>query len=84
METERLDVRLDRERRRKLRELAADQNAPVSDVVRGLIDQAYEEKLKQRRKQAALKLAQMELEDVPDPAILSQQLEDTYEPGGLH
>ena len=34
MTVERLDVRLDRERRRKLRELAAEQGVPVSEDVR--------------------------------------------------
>ncbi len=43
MASVRLDVRLDGERRRKLQEIAAARGAPVSQVVRALIDQAYEE-----------------------------------------
>ena len=84
MTTERLDVRLDQERRRKLRELAAEQGAPVSELVRRLIDRAYEETLQARRRRAAQKLGQLEIEDVPDPEALSRQLEGTYEPGGFH
>lgn len=84
MATERLDVRLDQERRRKLRELAAEQGALVSDVVRRLIDRAYEDTLTARRTRAAREMAQMEIEYVPDPELLSRQLEATYEPGGLH
>ncbi len=83
MTTDRLDVRLDQERRRKLRELAAEQGAPISETVRRLIDRAYEETLLARRRRAALELAGLEIEDVPDPATLNRQLESTYEPGRL-
>ena len=83
MATDRLDVRLDPEHRRKLRELASEESAPVSETVRRLIDRAYEAALKARRKRAAQLLAQLEIEDVPDSAILNRQLEGTYEPSGL-
>ena len=79
----RLDVRLDQERRRKLRELAAEQGAPVSEMVRRLIDRAYEHTLDARRKRAAQELGQLELEDVPDPATLCRQLEAAHESGDL-
>ncbi len=83
MATDRLDVRLDPEHRRKLRELAAEQGTPVSETIRRLVDRAYEETLRARRKRAAQMLAQLEIEEVPDPATLSRQLEGAYEPGGL-
>lgn len=83
MTSERLDVRLGQEHRRKLRELAAEQCAPVSETVRRLIDSAYEEALRTRRKQAARELARLEIEDPPEPATLIHQLEEAYEPGGL-
>ncbi len=83
MTVERLDVRLDQERRRKLRELAAEQGAPVSEMVRRLIDMAYEDTLNARRKRAAQELGRLELEDVPDPATLCRQLEAAYESGDL-
>ena len=79
MATDRLDVRLDPEHRRKLSEMAAEQGAPVSETVRRLIDRAYEETLGARRKRAAQMLAEMEIEDVPDPVTLSRQLEGVYE-----
>ncbi|MEX2598729.1 MAG: ribbon-helix-helix protein, CopG family [Dehalococcoidia bacterium] len=82
MTTERLDVRLDDDRRRKLRELAADQQTPVSDMVRRLIDRAYEDRIQARRKRAAEALGRLEIEDVPDPATLRRQLDATHEPGG--
>ena len=84
MATERLDVRLDQERRRKLRELAAEQGAPVSEMVRRLIDRAYEDTLQARRRRAAQELGRLEIEDVPDPETLSRQLEGTHDSGGLH
>jgi hypothetical protein len=79
MVTERLEVRLDPERRRKLSELAEGQAAPVSEVVRRLIDRAYEDALRQRRRLAAKRLAEIEAEDVPDPETLSRQLEGVYD-----
>jgi hypothetical protein len=84
MATERLDVRLDTERRNKLRELAAQYKAPVSEVVRRLIDKAYEETLLARRRRAARELGRLEIEEVPDPEILSRQLEGAHDPGGVH
>jgi hypothetical protein len=83
MVTDRLEVRLDPERRRKLSELATEHGAPVSEVVRQMIDQAYEETLRGRRLRAARELTRLEVEDVPDPETLSRQLEGTYEPADL-
>lgn len=84
MTTQRLDVRLDQERRRKLQELAAEDGSPISEVVRRLIDRAYEDIQQTRRRRAAQELGRLEIEDVPGPAALSQELEDAHEPGGLH
>ncbi|MBM3943251.1 MAG: ribbon-helix-helix protein, CopG family [SAR202 cluster bacterium] len=78
MTVERLDVRLDQERRRKLKELAAEQGTPISEMVRRLIDRAYEDNLMVRRRRAAQELGQLELEDVPDPATLSRQLAEAH------
>lgn len=83
MVTERLEVRLDRERRRKLSELAAAHGVPVSEVVRGMIDRAYEEALRASRVRAARELGRLAVEDVPDPETLSRQLEGTYEAADL-
>ena len=79
MVTERIEVRLDPERRRKLAEMAAAQGVPVSEAVRRLIDREYEEVLHQERLRAAREMASLEIEDVPDPEILSRQLEGTYD-----
>lgn len=84
MTTERLDVRIDPERRRKLRQLAEEQGAPVSETIRRLIDRAYEDTLGARRRRAAQELGRLHIEDVPAPATVNRQLEAAHEPGGLH
>jgi len=79
MVTERLEVRLDAERRRKLCELAASRHASLSQFLRQVIDELYERSDLERRLQAAQALAAMEIEDVPDPATLKRQLVSTHD-----
>ena len=79
----RLDVRLDAERRRRLEELAAMRGEPISHVVRCLIDEAYEAVIRERRREAVRRLAGLEVEDPPDAATLSRELEAAHEPGGV-
>jgi hypothetical protein len=81
--SDRLDVRLDSDRRRKLSEVAAEYNTAISEAVRIMIDQAYEDVVQERRRQAARVLAAMAVEDVPDPEELSRQLSEAHEPTGL-
>ncbi len=80
----RLDVRLDAERRRRLEELVEERGEPISEIVRGLIDEAYEAVAQKRRRQAVERLIRLEVEDPPDPETLSRELEAAHEPGGLH
>ena len=80
----RLDVRLEQEHRRRLEELARDRGLPISEVVRSLIDGAYEDIMRERRSRAAERIAGLNVEDPPDPETLSRQLEEAHEPGGLH
>ena len=80
----RLDVRLDSEHRRRLEELAGENGMPISEVVRRLIDGAYEDVVRERRKQAIERLIGLNVEDPPDPDALSRELEAAHEPGGLH
>ena len=82
--TNRLDVRLNSEHRRRLEELAQEDGVPISAVVRRLIDGAYEDILRTRRKQAIERLIRLNMEDPPDPDTLSRELEAAHEPGGLH
>ena len=80
----RLDVRLDAERRKRLEEIVQESGAPISEVVRRLIDDAYERVALERRKRAVARLISLEVEDPPDANALSRELEAAHEPGGLH
>ena len=80
----RLDVRLDDERRQRLEEIAREQGTPISDVVRSLIDDAWEAIMLERRLAAAERIARMEVEIPPDPDELSRQLEATHDLGSLY
>ena len=80
----RLDVRLDSERRRRLDELVKERGEPISEVVRCLIDDAYDCIVQERRRLAVQRLIELEVEDPPDAATLSRELEAAHEPGGLH
>ena len=82
--TNRLDVRLDSEHWRRLEELAGESGVPISEVVRRLIDVAYEDIVRARRKQAIERLIGLNVEDPPEPHTLSRELEAAHEPGGLH
>ncbi len=82
--TSRLDVRLDFEHRRRLEELAQENGVPISEIVRRLIDGAYEDIVRTRRKQAIERLIGLNLEDPPDPDTLSRELEAAHEHGGIH
>ena len=76
----RLEVRLDDERKERLEELGKAEGLSVSEVVRRLIDDAWEAVMLERRKAAVERLIALEVEDVPDPDVLSRELEKTYEP----
>ena len=80
----RLDVRLDSERRRRLEQLVEERGLPISEVVRCLIDDAYEGILRERRRQAVERLIGLEIEDPPDAATLSRELEAAHDPGRIH
>ncbi|MCY3911756.1 MAG: ribbon-helix-helix protein, CopG family [Chloroflexi bacterium] len=77
-----LNVRLDAEQRRRLEELAAAKAKSISEIVRGLIDDAYEDIRRERRRQAVERLIRLEVEDPPDAATLSRELE-AADPIGL-
>ena len=81
---ERLDVRLGAEHRRRLEELVEERGVSISQVVRCLIDGAYGGIMQERRRQAVGRLVRLEVEDPPDAATLSRELEAAHEPGGLH
>lgn len=79
MASERLEVRLDPNRRKKLDYLANQADAPASELVRRFIDSAYESAMIEHRLELVAHIASAELEAVPDPEELSRQLDETYE-----
>lgn len=83
MVLERLDVRLETEHRRKLAELAEREKASISEVVRRMIDRAYEAEMRERRLAAAERLVAMDLGGVPEPDELSTLLDEAHGAGDL-
>ena len=61
-----MDVQLDAERRRRLEELAEERGMAISDAVCRLIDDAYEDVMLERRREAVRQLVKLEVEDLPD------------------
>lgn len=80
----RLDVRLDTEQRRRLEELVAERGLPISEVVRRLIDDAYEDVMRKRRRKAVERLVSLNADCPPDPAELSKILEEAHAPGCIY
>ncbi len=79
----RFELRLDKECRERLDELAVNKGATAADVVRQLIDNAYEEVIRQRRLRAAEELVSMNAEVPPDPEELSRLLETAHDVSGI-
>ena len=79
----RFEVRLDKDCRGRLDELAESRGVTAAEVVRQLIDQAYEEVLREVRLRAAEELIAMNAEVPPDPAELSRLLETAHDVGGI-
>jgi len=73
-------VRLDPETRGKLEEVAAARGSSVSELVRALIEQSYEEEFAREREAAAERFGAMEIEDVPAPEELKRQFTEAHGP----
>lgn len=58
--------------------------SPDPEATPSVADDACEGLMRKRRMRAAERLFGLQVEDPPDPATLSRELEATYEPGGLH
>jgi predicted DNA-binding protein len=79
----RFEVRLDSECRERLSELAESRGTTAAEIVRQLIDDAYEEVLGHRRLQAAEELIASNAEIPPDPEELSQLLGTAHDLCGI-
>lgn len=83
MVAERFELRIDKQLRQRLDQLAAEHGLQASEMVRRLIDEAYEAADRERRLAAARRIGEAQLEDVPPPDVLKRQLESAHEPSGL-
>ena len=79
----RFEVRLDKTCRERLDELAESKGITAAEVVRQLIDKAYEEVLREHRLRAAEELIAMNAEVPPDPAELSRLMEAAHDVCGI-
>ena len=80
----RLDIRLDRDCRARLDAVVKDSGLSASEIVRNLIDQAYEGVLRKGRQNAFERLISLNIETPPDPAELSRELEEAHAPGPIY
>ena len=80
----RLEVRLDPERRSRLEELAREKGAPISEVVRQLIDDAYEEIDRARRRRAVEEMKSMSLPVPEDPQDIRRIIRQSGNIGPLY
>lgn len=78
MANQRLEVRLDTERHRKLSEIAGQRGITLSALVREMIDRAFEDSERTERLRLVQLISEANVEDVPDPETLSRQLDETY------
>ena len=79
----RLEVRLDDEQRQRLEAIAEQQDASISEVVRRLIDDAWEGIMLERRRQLVREIASFQGEVPDDPQDLFRELESRYESDSL-
>ena len=79
----RVEVRLDDEQRQRLDDIAEEQDATISEVVRRLIDDAWEAVMLERRRQLVREIASFQGEVPDDPQDLFRELESRYESDSL-
>ena len=79
MTTERLEVRLDSDLKKKLDQIAEIREETISDVVRQLIASAYEDAMLERRLLAVQRIAEANVEEMPDPEELARQMNNRYD-----
>jgi predicted DNA-binding protein len=81
MASERLEVRLDEEHRRRLDVILARRGTPLAAVVREMIDQTYEEVCREERRKAVEELRAMAIGDAVEPDVMCRQLDEAHDPG---
>lgn len=79
----RLDTRRNAEQRGR-KDVAKESGMSNLEEGHRVHDDGCEDQMRKRRMKAAESLVGLEVEDPPDPATLSRELESAYEPGGMH
>ncbi|MCY3656164.1 MAG: hypothetical protein OXG95_06090 [Chloroflexi bacterium] len=79
----RVEIRLDEEHRQRLDDIVEERDASVSEVLRGLIDEAWEALMVERRLQLVREIASFEMEVPDDPQDLFRELESRFESDSL-
>ena len=79
----RVEVRLDEEQRQRLNDLAEERDASLSEVLRGLIDDAWEAIMVERRLQLVREIASFHGDVPDDPQDLFRELESRFESDSL-
>ena len=79
----RIEVRLDKGYRERLDELSESKGTTAEEIIRQLIDRAYEEFLRERRLRAAEELIAMNAETPPEPDELSIVLGSAHDNRGV-
>ena len=64
--------------------MVKDSGLSASEIVRNLIDQAYEGVLQKGRQNAFERLISLNIKTPPDPAELSRELEEAHAPGYIY
>ena len=79
----RVEVRLDEEQRQRLDDLAEERDASLSEVLRALIDDAWEAIMVERRLQLVREIASFHGDVPDDPQDLFRELESRFESDSL-
>jgi metal-responsive CopG/Arc/MetJ family transcriptional regulator len=80
----RLDIRLDHDCRARLDAVVQESGLSASEIIRNLINQAFEDVIKKERQNAFQRLISLNIETPPDPAELSRELEEAHAPGHIY
>ncbi len=78
MTLERVEVRLDADRKRKLNKIAEIRDESVSELVRQMIDRLYDEAMLEYRLELVRRMSEANVEEMPDPEELSRQMNNKY------
>lgn len=79
----RVEFRVDDECKQRLDDLAEERDASISEVLRGLIDEAWEAVMVERRLQLVREIASLQGEVPDDPQDLFRELESRFESDSL-